>query len=65
MQMDMIDGLELFFKDYHSSNHKLVKKARNNLDSLHIERTNVLCAQEDYNQAMLQLHNLDCKILEL
>lgn len=48
IQMDLIDGLDLFDNDYNQTNEKYIKAAQDIWDKMYTERTNMLFNKEEY-----------------
>ena len=48
IQMDLIDGLDLFDSDYNKTNDKQIKAAQDIWDKMYTERTNMLFNKEEY-----------------
>ena len=53
---DLVEPLELYQKHYHSTNNELLRQGTQFWNSLHLERTGMLFAKENYYNQMYTLH---------
>ena len=62
LQQDLVDGLNLYNKDYQKESEKMVEKAQTMWDTTHQDKTNMLWSKEEYFTSKQSYHNSQDKI---
>ena len=65
IQLDLIDGLDLFEKHYTKSNATQSKQAQSIWENMYTERTNMLWSKEEYLNSMSTYHQISERLIEL
>ena len=65
IQQDLIDGLDLYQKDYAKTNESMLKQALEVWDKMYTQRTNMLWSKEEYLNSMYTFSEITKKLKEI